>query len=63
MAFPLYPFVVWAALRAGIRLTTALMVVVCSVATWATAHVGSGPFNALSADQRTTAFILVQRRC
>ena len=32
MAFPLYPFVVWAALRAGIRPTTALMVVVCGFA-------------------------------
>jgi integral membrane sensor domain MASE1/anti-sigma regulatory factor (Ser/Thr protein kinase) len=57
MAFPLYPFVVWAALRAGIRPTTTLMVVVCGVALWATAH-GQGPFNNLTADQRTTAFIL-----
>ncbi|MGB6984414.1 MAG: MASE1 domain-containing protein [Candidatus Aquilonibacter sp.] len=57
MAFPLYPFVVWAALRAGIRPTTALIVLVCGIALWATAH-GSGPFNNLSADQRTTSFIL-----
>ncbi len=57
MAFPLYPFVVWAALRAGIRPTTALMVIVCGFALWATAH-GAGPFNTLSADQRVTGFIL-----
>ncbi|HTZ54150.1 MAG TPA: MASE1 domain-containing protein [Candidatus Acidoferrum sp.] len=57
MAYPLYPFVVWAALRTGIRPTTALMIVVCGFALWATAH-GSGPFNALSEDQRTTGFIL-----
>ena len=57
MAFPLYPFVVWAALRAGIRPTTALMVVVCGFALWATTH-GSGPFSELSTDQRVTGFIL-----
>jgi integral membrane sensor domain MASE1/anti-sigma regulatory factor (Ser/Thr protein kinase) len=57
MAFPLYPFVVWASLRAGIRPTTALMVVVSGFALWATAH-GSGPFNTLSVEQRVTGFIL-----
>ncbi len=57
MAFPLYPFVVWAALRAGIRPTTALMLTVCAFALWATAH-GSGPFNTIDVDQRTTGFIL-----
>jgi integral membrane sensor domain MASE1/anti-sigma regulatory factor (Ser/Thr protein kinase) len=57
MAFPLYPFVVWAALRAGIRPTIALMVVVSGFALWATSH-GSGPFNTLSVEQRVTGFIL-----
>ncbi len=57
MAFPLYPFVVWAALRAGIRPTTTLIVFVCGFALWATAN-GHGPFNNLSADDRMTAFIV-----
>ncbi|HEX8806941.1 MAG TPA: SpoIIE family protein phosphatase, partial [Candidatus Aquilonibacter sp.] len=57
MAFPLYPFIVWAALRTGIRPTTALMVVVTGFALWATSH-GSGPFNTLSEEGRATGFIL-----
>jgi integral membrane sensor domain MASE1/anti-sigma regulatory factor (Ser/Thr protein kinase) len=57
MAFPLYPFIVWAALRAGIRPTTALMVVVSGFALFATAH-GLGPFNTVSVEQRATGFIL-----
>ena len=55
MAFPLYPFVVWAALRAGARIMTALMVSITSVALWATVH-DLGPFTPLSLNQRMIAF-------
>ncbi|HTU68946.1 MAG TPA: MASE1 domain-containing protein [Candidatus Baltobacteraceae bacterium] len=57
MAFPLYPFVVWAALRAGVRVTTALLVLTSSVALWGTAH-HLGPFTALSLDARMTGFVV-----
>ncbi len=41
--FPLYPFVVWAALRAGARFTTAGTLTICAFAVWGTVH-GFGPF-------------------
>ena len=57
MAFPLYPFVVWAALRAGARLMTALIVVISAVSLWATVN-GHGPFVRLALNDRMMAFIV-----
>ena len=57
MAFPLYPFVVWAALRTGARVMTALMVVITWVALWATVH-NFGPFTVLSLNGRMIAFVV-----
>jgi len=58
MAFPLYPFVVWSALRVGARVTTAMMLFVCTIALWATLR-DLGPFTAVaSVDGRMTAFVL-----
>ena len=45
MAFPLYPLVVWAALRTGARIMTgAIVAVIASIALWATVH-DFGPFH------------------
>lgn len=57
MAFPLYPFVVWAALRSGVRILTALMIVISAIALWATVH-DFGPFTPLLLNERITAFVL-----
>ncbi len=57
MAFPLYPFVVWAALRTGARIMSALMLVIASIALWATVH-NFGPFTALSLNGRMIAFVV-----
>ena len=56
MAFPLYPFVVWAALRTGARIMTALIVVISAVSLWATVH-DHGPFIRLAANDRMIAFV------
>jgi serine phosphatase RsbU (regulator of sigma subunit)/integral membrane sensor domain MASE1/anti-sigma regulatory factor (Ser/Thr protein kinase) len=55
-AFPLYPFIVWAALRTGARIMTALIVVVSGVSLWATVH-GHGPLARLSPNDRLMAFV------
>lgn len=57
MAFPMYPFVVWAALRVGARAMTALMLSISSIALWATVH-NFGPFTALSLNGRMMAFVI-----
>ncbi|MGA8839481.1 MAG: SpoIIE family protein phosphatase [Candidatus Aquilonibacter sp.] len=57
MAFPLYPFVVWAALRTGARIMTALMVAITWVALWATVH-NFGPFTSLTLNGRMIAFVV-----
>jgi integral membrane sensor domain MASE1/anti-sigma regulatory factor (Ser/Thr protein kinase) len=57
MAFPMYPFVVWAALRVGARVMTALMLLISGIALWATVH-DFGPFTRLSANDRMIAFVL-----
>ncbi|HUN29046.1 MAG TPA: SpoIIE family protein phosphatase [Alphaproteobacteria bacterium] len=57
MAFPLYPFVVWAGVRTGARLMTALLVAVTSLALWATVH-DLGPFTPLALPQRMVAFVV-----
>jgi integral membrane sensor domain MASE1/anti-sigma regulatory factor (Ser/Thr protein kinase) len=56
IAFPLYPFVVWAALRVGARFTTAVIVISCSVALWASLH-NLGPFIAVDAHVRMTGLV------
>jgi len=56
MAFPLYPFVVWAALRSGARIMTALIVVISAVSLWATVH-AHGPFMRLGPNDRMLAFV------
>ncbi|HEY7981140.1 MAG TPA: MASE1 domain-containing protein [Candidatus Eremiobacteraceae bacterium] len=50
-AYPLYPFVIWAALRFGQRATSAAVVVISSIAIWGTIH-GLGPFSTGSPDHR-----------
>lgn len=56
LAVPLYPFVVWAALRAGARVTTAAIVTTCAIAVWGTAH-EHGPFIAGTLDQRLMVLV------
>jgi PAS domain S-box-containing protein len=51
VAYPLYPFVIWAALRFGQRATSAAIVVICAIAIWGTAH-GLGPFSPGTPDHR-----------
>ena len=50
-AFPLYPFVVWSALRVGARVTTAGIVAIGALAVWGTVH-GVGPFRSGQLDMR-----------
>ncbi len=57
MAFPLYPFVVWAALRTGARIMTALIIVVSAVSLWATVN-GHGPFMRVATGDRMIAFVV-----
>jgi serine phosphatase RsbU (regulator of sigma subunit)/integral membrane sensor domain MASE1/anti-sigma regulatory factor (Ser/Thr protein kinase) len=56
LAFPLYPFVVWSALRIGARVTAAAIVAICSLAIWGTVH-GLGPFQSGNFDQRLMALV------
>jgi PAS domain S-box-containing protein len=51
VAYPLYPFVIWAALRFGQRATSTAVVVISSIAIWGTIH-GLGPFSAGPLDHR-----------
>ncbi len=51
LAYPLYPFVIWTALRFGQRATSAAVVVISAIAIWGTIH-GLGPFSAGSPDHR-----------
>jgi integral membrane sensor domain MASE1/anti-sigma regulatory factor (Ser/Thr protein kinase) len=57
LAFPLYPFVVWAALRFGVRLTTAFIAIACGTTLWATMR-DIGPFTAVDVHLRMTVFII-----
>jgi len=57
LPFPLYPFAVWSALRAGIRFTTALTLSVVIFALYATTR-GLGPFAVASFEHRITAFVV-----
>lgn len=50
-AYPLYPFVIWTALRFGQRATSAAVVVISAIAVWGTTH-GFGPFSTGSPDHR-----------
>jgi integral membrane sensor domain MASE1 len=54
--FPLYPFVLWAALRAGTRITTAVGFVICSIALWATSH-QFGPLTNVPLNLRIIGYI------
>jgi PAS domain S-box-containing protein len=51
VAYPLYPFVIWTALRFGQRATSAAIVVISAIAIWGTIH-GLGPFSPGSLDHR-----------
>ena len=57
LAVPLYPFVVWVALRAGARITTALTVTACAIIVWGTVH-HYGPFVGIALNLRLTALLL-----
>jgi integral membrane sensor domain MASE1/anti-sigma regulatory factor (Ser/Thr protein kinase) len=57
LAFPLYPFLVWAAVRTGARIMSALMLLIATIALWATVH-NYGPFTALSLNGRMIAFVV-----
>jgi integral membrane sensor domain MASE1/anti-sigma regulatory factor (Ser/Thr protein kinase) len=50
-AFPIYPFVIWAAIRFRQRGTTLAVAAVSLIAIWATAH-GLGPFGSGPFDER-----------
>ena len=51
LAYPVYPFVIWAALRYGQRGTSLAIAVISAIAVWGTAH-AQGPFSYGSLDQR-----------
>lgn len=57
LPFPLYPFAVWSALRAGIRFTTGLIIAVVVFALYATTR-GLGPFAVATFEHRITAFVV-----
>jgi PAS domain S-box-containing protein len=51
LAFPVYPFVIWTALRGGQRETSLAVAVIAAIAIWGTAH-NLGPFASGSFDHR-----------
>lgn len=55
-AYPMYPFVIWTALRFGQRVTTAAIVVISAIAIWGTIH-GLGPFSAGTLDHRLALLV------
>lgn len=50
-AYPVYPFIIWTALRFGQRTTTLALAAISGVAIWGTTH-GFGPFTTGSPDHR-----------
>ena len=55
-AYPMYPFVIWTALRFGQRATTAAIVVISAIAIWGTTH-GLGPFSTGTLDHRLSLLV------
>jgi integral membrane sensor domain MASE1/serine phosphatase RsbU (regulator of sigma subunit)/anti-sigma regulatory factor (Ser/Thr protein kinase) len=51
LAYPIYPFVIWAAIRFRQRATTLAIATIAGIAIWGTTH-GRGPFSITSTDQR-----------
>jgi len=51
LAYPIYPFVIWAAIRFRQRATTLAIATIAGIAVWGTTH-GRGPFAITSVDQR-----------
>ena len=56
LAYPVYPFVIWAAIRYRQRGTTLAIAAISAIAVWGTAH-GQGPFSYGSLDQRLTYLV------
>jgi len=57
LSFPVYPFVIWTALRFGQRGTTLAVVTISAIAVWATIH-GLGPFTNGSPDHRLSLLVV-----
>jgi serine phosphatase RsbU (regulator of sigma subunit)/integral membrane sensor domain MASE1/anti-sigma regulatory factor (Ser/Thr protein kinase) len=54
---PLYPFIVWAALRFGARVTSTVLLGIAIVAMWGTIR-GNGPFLGGSVEQRLSGLVI-----
>jgi PAS domain S-box-containing protein len=57
VSYPVYPFVIWSALRFRQRTTALAVVVIYAIAVWATTH-GRGPFIAGSLDHRLVQLVI-----
>jgi len=51
IAYPLFPIIIWSALRFGQRETASAIIAICAIAIWGTVH-DQGPFASGSLDQR-----------